>query len=235
MGMKGGRTCTRRGFLSALAGAAGLGAVRRAVEREGSTPQEPGPVPAGAGRLPPGQHWVDELVEYSAGGRPAINETAWRLSVEGLVTRPRIFTLAEFRTLPHVEVSTDFHCVTGWSVKDCRWGGVRLAGLLRQAAPIAAASHVFVECNGGYSTNLPLSVALDPNVILAEELHGKPLEHHLGGPVRLVVPRLYSYKSAKWVSKIMLMAGDTLGYWERRGYSNRADPWREQRTRVDDA
>lgn len=225
---------TRRAFLSTIAGAAGAGAVWHfGTQRETGT-AGPGPVPSGADRLPPGQHWVKELVEFSAGGRPGIDEASWRLAVEGLVTKPLSFTLAEFRALPHVELKKDFHCVTTWSVKDCRWRCVRLADLLKQAGPIAVASHVFAECLGGYSTNFPLSVALDPDIMLADGLGGKPLEHRLGGPVRLVVPRLYAYKSAKWVTKIFLMAGDRRGYWERNGYSNQADPWREQRTSADD-
>lgn len=225
---------TRRAFLSIIAGVAGAGAVRqfRAQREEGTGGR--GPVPPVAGRLPPGQHWVDELVEYSAGGRPGIDKAAWRLTVEGLVTRPRSFTLAEFGALPHVETVRDFHCVTAWSVKDCRWRGVPLADLLKKAGPIPAASHVFAECLGGYSTNFPLPVALDPDVLLADGLGGKPLEHRLGGPVRLVVPRLYAYKSAKWAVRITLMSGDKPGYWERYGYSNQADPWRRQRTSADD-
>jgi DMSO/TMAO reductase YedYZ molybdopterin-dependent catalytic subunit len=225
---------TRRGFLSAIAGAAGAGAIWQLKAQKGVEAAHPGPVPPGADRLPPGQHWVQELVEYSAGGRPGIDAAAWRLTVEGLVTKPLSFTLAEFGALTHVELVKDFHCVTTWSVKDCRWSGVRLADLLKRADPIPAASHVFAECLGGYSANFPLAVALDSDVLLADGLGGKPIEPRFGGPVRLVVPRLYAYKSAKWVARIMLMAGDRQGYWERNGYSNRADPWREQRTSADD-
>jgi DMSO/TMAO reductase YedYZ molybdopterin-dependent catalytic subunit len=173
-------------------------------------------------------------VEYSAGGRPRIDEASWKIRVDGLVERPLEFDLKEFKALPHVDEVQDFHCVTTWSVRDCRWRGVRLADLLTMAGVRSEAAHVFVECYGGYSTNFPLAVALMPDVLLADEYRRKPLEHRFGGPVRLVVPPLYAYKSAKWVNRITLVAQERLGYWERNGYSNQADPWKEQRWSRDD-
>jgi DMSO/TMAO reductase YedYZ molybdopterin-dependent catalytic subunit len=222
---------SRRRFLTTLAGAAGMGAVWELGTHKGKKAGPPGSVPD---RLPPGQHWVGELIEYSAGGWPAIDEKEWKLSVGGLVAYPHEFTLREFRALPHVDSTSDFHCVTAWSVKDCRWRGVRLADLLAMAVPRIEAAHIYAECLGGYSTNFPRSVGNHPDVLLADGLNGKPLEHRLGGPLRLVVPALYAYKSAKWVNRILLLREDKPGFWERSGYSNKADPWKEQRWSRDD-
>ncbi|MDD5555983.1 MAG: molybdopterin-dependent oxidoreductase [bacterium] len=220
------RRLNRRGFLAALAGAAGAGAIWKLRPRAGG---------GEGGRLPPGQRWVDDLIEYSAGGRPGIDEGAWRLTVGGLVGGPLSLTLEEFRSLPHVDSTSDFHCVTTWSVPDCRWRGVRLADLLAMAAPLPAAAFVAVGCHGGYSTNFPLAVGRLPDVLLADGYRGAPLERRFGGPVRLVVPSLYAYKSAKWVREITLLDADRPGFWESAGYSNRADPWKEQRWARDDA
>lgn len=225
---------SRRRFLTTLAGAAGVGAVLKLRGKKRGVPAGAGAPRHAADRLPPGQHWVGELVEYSAGGRPAIDEAAWRLRVDGVVERPLEFDLDGFRALPHVDAIRDFHCVTTWSVRDCRWRGVRLSDLLKMANPNPEAAHVFVECYGGYSTNFPLSVATLPDLLLADEYQRKPLPHMFGGPVRLVVPSLYAYKSAKWVNRVILLDGEKLGYWERYGYSNRADPWKEQRWSRDD-
>jgi DMSO/TMAO reductase YedYZ molybdopterin-dependent catalytic subunit len=225
---------SRRRFLTALAGAAGVGAIWKLRGKKIGVPAGASAPQHAANRLPPGQHWVGELVEYSAGGRPAIDEGAWMLRVDGLVARTLEFDLKEFRTLPHIESIRDFHCVTTWSVRECRWRGVRLADLLTMASPTPEAGHVFVECYGGYSTNISLAVATLPDVILADEYQRKPLPHMFGGPVRLVVPSLYAYKSAKWVNRIVLLGREKLGYWERYGYSNNADPWKQQRWSRDD-
>ncbi len=225
---------TRRRFLTALAGAAGVGAVWKLRSRRSGAAAKSGMRRHTADRLPPGQHWVGDLVEYSAGGRPTIDESSWKLRLDGLVERALQFDLKEFRSLPHIDELRDFHCVTSWSVKKCRWRGVRLADLLTAAGLRPGAAHVFVECYGGYSTNFPLSVAMLPDVLLADEYQLKPLAHEFGGPVRLVVPVLYAYKSAKWVNRIVLLDREELGYWERYGYSNQADPWKQQRWSRDD-
>jgi DMSO/TMAO reductase YedYZ molybdopterin-dependent catalytic subunit len=223
------RGLSRRRFLAALANAAGVGAVLMLHGRRRGVPGGAGAPRHAEHRLPPGQHWIKELVDYSAGGRPAIDEAGWRLRVDGLVERPLVYDLKGFRALPHVDAVSDFHCVTSWSVRDCRWRGVRLADLLKKAEPTSEAAHVFIECYGGYSTNLPLPLAMLPDLLLADEYRRKPLPHIFGGPLRLVVPNLYAYKSAKWVHRITLLAQEKLGYWERYGYSNKADPWKEQR------
>lgn len=228
------RILNRRRFLTALAGVAGLGAIWKLYAGKGSMSTGRAALRHNADRLPPGQHWIGGLVEYSAGGRPRIDQAAWKIRVDGLVKRPLEFTSEEFRALPHVDEVRDFHCVTTWSVRDCRWRGVRLADLLKTAGPKPGAAHVFAECYGGYSTNFPLAIALMPDVLLADEYQREPLDLKFGGPVRLVAPRLYAYKSAKWVNRITLLSQEMLGYWERLGYSNHADPWREQRWSRDD-
>lgn len=191
-----------------------------------SSPRDP--------RLPPGQGWVEELIEYSAGGRPPIDEKDWRLAIDGLVEKPLSFSWDEFQSLPHADFVVDFHCVTSWSVKDATWRGVRLGDLLDRAGAKAEARFVFAECYGGYSTNFPLATARRPDVILADGYRGKPLPRMFGGPLRLVVPPLYAYKSAKWVNRITLLPEDRRGFWEENGYSNLADPWKEQRHTDDD-
>lgn len=193
--MSASRILNRRRFLTALAGAAGLGAIWKLSARRSSVLTGKDTPRHDADRLPPGQHWIGGLVEYSAGGRPRIDPASWKIRLDGLVERPIEFTLEEFRALPHVDEARDFHCVTSWSVRDCRWRGVRLASLLEMARPRPEAAHVFAECYGGYSTNFPLAAALTPDVLLADEYRRTPLAHEFGGPVRLVVPRLYAYKS----------------------------------------
>lgn len=185
-------------------------------------------------RLPPGQRWVEELIEYSAGGRPPIDEKEWRFDVDGLVERPLSFSWDEFQALPHSDLVVDFHCVTAWSVKDSPWRGVLLNDLLEKAGVRAEARFVFAGCYGGYTTNFPLETARRPDVFLADGYRGKPLPRMFGGPMRLVVPPLYAYKSAKWVNRITLLKKDRPGFWEENGYSNLADPWKEQRHTGDD-
>ena len=224
------RFLTRRHFLAVLiAGGAAVLAWTRYWRKLTADALRSEMMKAEAERLPPGQHWVDNLIEYTAGKRPEIAEDAWELTIDGLVENPLRFSLKEFRALPHREITEDFHCVTTWSVKDPKWRGVSLAGLIEEAKTKPSAAFVFAECYGGYSTNFPLSTALLPETLLADGYRGKPLEKRFRGPVRLVVPSLYAYKSAKWVKRISLLERDKLGFWEERGYSNQADPWEEQR------
>jgi DMSO/TMAO reductase YedYZ molybdopterin-dependent catalytic subunit len=230
------KNVNRRRFLTALLAAVSGAAAwqihsKGILARLGAGKGSSGPA---SDRLPPGQHWVEDLIEYSAGGRPVIDEGSWRLRIEGLVENPLEYTLPRFQALPHVEMVKDFHCVTTWSIRDDRWKGVRLADLLGQARPRLEAKFVFTECYGGYSTNFPLAIGMRPEVLLADGYRERPLPHRFGGPVRLVVPPLYAYKSAKWVRRIVLLERDRPGFWERNGYSNQADPWKEQRWTRDD-
>lgn len=179
--------------------------------------------------LPPGQKAVDHLpvLQYSA--IPDVDISKWRLKIMGLVGRPKELRLDEIKSLRPCEITAPFHCVTGWSNMSVRWKGVRFLDVLDLCLPKDEARYAYFTCLDGYSTNLPLEVLKDPEVVLAYELNGRelPLEH--GWPLRLVVPKRYAYKSAKWLSGVEFLARDKKGYWELRGYSNSADPFKEER------
>jgi len=149
--------------------------------------------------------------------------------VEGLVENPVHLSYDEFLRLPKVERVSDFHCVTGWSRLDNRWRGVAFKTIADLVKPLKEARYVTVVCEGDYSTSLLIEELLEPDVLFAYGFEGKPLEPVHGGPLRLVVPKKYAYKSAKWVRKLRFMKDQELGYWEKRGYSNTADPWKEDR------
>ena len=180
-------------------------------------------------RLPPQQSAVAEPQVIDLGVRPSFDPDTWRFEVTGLVESELRLVWQEFRELPCGERLRDFHCVEGWTVPDCRWEGVLLRALIETAKPKPDARFVFVECEDGYSTNMPLDVATDDDVLLAYRLNGAALPQQYGGPLRLVVPKKYAYKSAKWLRRIELLPEDRLGYWEQRGYSNTADPWTNDR------
>jgi DMSO/TMAO reductase YedYZ molybdopterin-dependent catalytic subunit len=192
------------------------------------------PHPAAEGerrRLPPGQHLTSGFPVLDLGARPEIDRSAWKLRVTGLVDQPRFFSWEAFRALPRVNQLADFHCVTSWSRFDVRWGGVPFRALAQAVGIRPEARFVIAYSSDGYTTNLPLADCLREEVLLADELDGAPLPIEHGGPVRLVVPRLYGWKSAKFLRGFRLAAADEPGFWEARGYHNYGDPWREQRYR----
>jgi len=180
-------------------------------------------------RLPRGQRLAEDFPVLQYGGIPEFNEKQWTFTITGLVTKPLRLTYKEFLSLPSMELTTDFHCVTGWSKFDLRWKGVLFKTIVSITKPSKEASFVEITAEQGYTTNLPLSVAMDDDVIFAFGLGGKPLTLEHGFPLRLVVPKRYAYKSAKWVRGLEFLKKDRLGFWESRGYSNSADPWREER------
>jgi DMSO/TMAO reductase YedYZ molybdopterin-dependent catalytic subunit len=167
------------------------------------------------------------------GAEPDVPVETWSLSVHGRCAAPFALRWEDLLALPQVELTTDLHCVTRWSKFDTRWGGVRVRDLLGRARPDAVATHVLVHAHGGYTTNLPLAALLDDDVLIAHAFDGRPLEREHGGPARLLVPRRYLWKSAKWVSALELLDRDEPGLWERNGYHAGGDPWREQRTTMD--
>ncbi len=208
-------------------------------ERMRATPSLSDPSPQGEGpknrhgmpRLPPGQNDF-ELQEWPVldlGEVPRIAPEAWRLTVDGAVEAPLSLAFTELLELPQVDLDADFHCVTGWSVLDVPFRGVRLETVAALARPRPDATHVMTYGSDGYSTNLPLEEALKPDVLLVHAVSGKPLAREHGGPVRIVVPQLWAWKGAKWVNRIELLTHDKRGYWEIRGYSNTAHPWRDDR------
>lgn len=180
-------------------------------------------------RLPPGQKLTDGFPVLDLGVQPAIAPADWRLALDGRVARPAELTWAQFNALPQVEDVSDFHCVTTWSKFDCRWGGVAFTTLYELVQPQPEARFVYFSSYDGYSTNVALEQCLDDDVLVATSFAGQPLPREHGGPARVIIPKLYAWKGAKFVRSITFLAEDKLGFWEVRGYSNTADPWTEDR------
>ncbi|CAN7666073.1 sulfite oxidase-like oxidoreductase [Ensifer sp. 1H6] len=184
-------------------------------------------------RLPPGQHLVRDWPVLDLGQQPAIGVERWRLDVTGLVEQRLSLDWTAFKALPQSDSLSDIHCVTTWSRYDNRWQGVLTHDLLDLVMPKPEASHVMLTSYDGYTTNLPLADFASEHAILATDWEGKPISRTHGGPMRLVVPHLYFWKSAKWLTRIDFRAGDEAGFWERNGYHMRGDPWLEQRYSAD--
>lgn len=180
-------------------------------------------------RLPPGQTLTDKFPVLSYGPTPRFDRAKWDFRVVGLVEPQLLFNYEEFHALPQSHQVSDFHCVTTWSRFDNAWEGVKVRDLMRLVTLAPQVRHVIVHCDGGYTTNLPLDEFLDDDVILAHRHDGRDLEPDHGWPLRLVVPKLYAWKSAKWVRALEFSDQDRRGFWEVRGYHNHADPWREER------
>lgn len=186
-------------------------------------------VDAPQGRVPPGQRLTEKFPVLHYGSMPKFDPQTWDLKVFGLAENPLTFSYDEFTALPAVKIVADIHCVTGWSKLDTAWEGVPFKKVMELARPKPEARFVMVHCEQGYDTNLPLDVALDDDVLLAYRYDDAPLTPEHGHPLRLVVPKRYFWKSAKWVRGLELMAQDRRGFWEVRGYHNDADPWKEER------
>jgi DMSO/TMAO reductase YedYZ molybdopterin-dependent catalytic subunit len=180
-------------------------------------------------RLPPGQTLVTTFPVLSYGPTPRFNPDKWDLRLHGLVENPLQFRWDEFRKLPVETQTSDFHCVTTWSRYDNHWEGVRVKELMKMVSLKPEARYAFIQCDGGYTTNLQLDEFLADDVMLAYRHDGKDLEPDHGWPLRLIVPKLYGWKSAKWVRAIEFCAKERRGFWEVRGYHNHGDPWAEER------
>jgi DMSO/TMAO reductase YedYZ molybdopterin-dependent catalytic subunit len=181
-------------------------------------------------RLPPGQTRTRKWPILHYGHVPTISLDRWRLQVFGLVENALTFTWPEFQALPRVKVYGDFHCVTRWSRLDNVWEGVAVHEIMSRAGVKAEAKFVVAHgYDSGFTTNLPLADFLADDALFADRHDGEPLTSNHGGPCRLIVPRLYAWKSAKWLRAIELVAHDRLGYWEQGGYHNHGDPWTEER------
>jgi DMSO/TMAO reductase YedYZ molybdopterin-dependent catalytic subunit len=199
---------------------------------EGSGPSNRHGMP----KLPPGQHEVTSWPVLDLGDVPRIALASWRLEVDGLVENPLSLSWPEFLALPQVEDTSDFHCVTTWSRMDNRWKGVRFATIAELAVPREEARFVVTEGYDHapgtpipYTTNLALERAIEPDVLLVHTWEGKPLPVEHGGPCRMITPKLYAWKGAKWIRRITFVAENEPGFWEVRGYSNTAEPWFEDR------
>ena len=186
----------------------------------------------GMPKLPVGQHEVTNWPVLDLGEQPHVSMAEWKLDVGGLVDNPLTLTWDEFLALPQAEDVSDFHCVTTWSRYDNHWRGVRFRTIAELAIPKEEAKYVL--CTGydfmpgtsiPYSANLPLARAIEDDVLLVHTWEGRPLPREHGGPCRIVTPKLYAWKGAKWICKIEFLAADKKGFWEVRGYSNSAEPW----------
>lgn len=195
---------------------AGLLSVAGAAE-----PQKP--------RLPPGQRLTDRFPVLYYGVVPRFDRQSWTLRLYGLVGREVVLTYDQVTSLGSKREVVDIHCVTSWSKCDTIWEGVRFREVAALAEPITDARYVMFHCEHDFTTNLPLDVLMDDDVLLAWKYDDRPLTPEHGYPLRGLVPKKYFWKSAKWVRALEFMAEDRLGFWERNGYHNDADPWREER------
>jgi DMSO/TMAO reductase YedYZ molybdopterin-dependent catalytic subunit len=185
--------------------------------------------PDGLDRLPAGQYLTKKWPILSYERTPQQLPPDWKLKITGLVEKPFELTWEEFLALPHTTMTSDFHCVTTWSRYDNTWEGIHIREILQRAKPLADAKFVLAHSWTGYSTNLPLENLDDDDVMIVFRHDGKDLAPDHGGPVRLIVPKLYAYKSAKWLDGLEFLERDHPGFWEQRGYHNRANPWKEER------
>lgn len=193
-------------------------------------PQGSGPTNRhGMPKLPVGQTETHKWPVLDLGIRPKVSQQTFKLVVDGAVERPYELDWKGLLAMPQVEDTSDFHCVTTWSLMDVRFGGVRVADAIALAQPTVDATHLMCHGSDGYSTNLALEEACKPDVLLAHTVNGKPLPFDHGGPVRVVTPQLYAWKGSKWICRLELMRGDRPGFWEERGYSMTALPWRDDR------
>ncbi len=184
----------------------------------------------GKERAPPGQYLVgDRFPILTAGPTPDFDIEEWDFRVTGLAQNPLRLSWEEFERLPQIEVKADMHCVTSWSKLDNLWRGVSAKHVRDLASPQPEAEFVSAFCDGGYKTNVPLEELYEEDALLATYHNGEPLSPGHGHPLRLVIPRLYGWKSAKWLRGLELLAEDRPGFWEENGYHNYGDPWREQR------
>jgi len=203
------------------------------VDFAGRAPQGSGPANRhGMPKLPVGQHEVKNWPVLDLGEQPDVPLDKWKLEVTGLVENPLSLSWGDLLALPQVEDVSDFHCVTTWSRYDNHWRGVRFRSIAEMAVPKESARYIL--CTGydfmpgtyiPYTVNLPLNRAVDDDVLLVHTWEGKPLPREHGGPVRMITPKLYAWKGAKWIRKIEFLAEDRKGFWELRGYSNSAEPW----------
>lgn len=185
-------------------------------------------------RLPPGQYDAgNDFPVLSAEVTPRLEADRWTMSVDGLVADPHTWSWADLHQLPECEFAGDIHCVTSWSKLGTRFSGVSVDLLLDAAGPLPEATHVLATSTTGYTTNLPLEHVRGGQAWVVWTHEGKPLHPEHGGPLRLLVPHLYFWKSAKWVTLLTLLNHDEQGFWERNGYHDLGDPWHEQRYQGD--
>ena len=211
----------------------------RFLKRIEGTPSVADEAPMGTGNqnrhgmpeLPPDQTWTapGKWPVLDLGIVPEVTADAWTLDVDGACNQPFQIDWAGFNALEQVDDISDFHCVTGWSKKDVTWRGVRFSTLAALAEVADNATHVMCHGYDNYTTNIPLEEAIKDDVLLVHTADGGPLPKEHGGPVRMITPQLWAWKGAKWIKRIEFMTHDQRGFWEERGYSNTAYPWRNDR------
>ncbi|HTT25744.1 MAG TPA: molybdopterin-dependent oxidoreductase [Thermoplasmata archaeon] len=193
------------------------------------------PEPSVRPRVPPGQVRTNGFPVLHAGTVPyALTPATWTLKVHGAVAHPMTLDYPGLLALDQQEQTVDIHCVTSWTKLDTKWKGATFRSLVARVQPLPEAKYVVMECEQRFTTSLPLDALLDPDVLIAHTYGDKPLPPEHGGPVRMLVPQRYFYKSAKWLRGLKFVSDDEPGFWEVRGYSNIADPWSEKRYDVDD-
>ncbi len=188
--------------------------------------QKPGPDMQD--RVPPGQHLAKGFPVLTYGQTPTIDTQSWEFKVWGLAT-PKTLTWDDFMAMPQQEFTADFHCVTTWSKLDVKWRGVKVTDFMQYLEVDPKAVHVMEHCYGGYTTNIAMEDFLREENFFAHTLFDDPLPPDHGGPMRLVVPHLYAWKSAKWINGLEFLGDMELGFWERNGYHHRGEPWAEER------
>jgi len=194
--------------------------------------RQPRPAARSTGRLPAGQRQVHNFPVLDLGLRPEVHLDKWELKIHGHVQNPVTLDWQQFLALPQFKDVSDFHCVTTWSQFDMMWEGVAFFTIADLVKPKPEANYVFFKSYDGYSTNNPLEVCLDDDVLIAHKWNDKPLSIEHGGPARLIIPKRYAWKGAKFIREITFLENDSPGFWEIRGYSNTADPWTEDRFAV---
>lgn len=183
----------------------------------------------GMPKVPVGQTTTIKWPVLDLGYHPTVPHDRWRLTIDGEVENPLVLKWDDFTALPQTHDTSDFHCVTTWSKMDMSWEGVRLMDLAALVQPKEAATHILCYGYDTYTTNVALEEALKPDVLLVHSVYGEPLPKEHGGPVRMITPQLYAWKGAKWIKRIEFLSANKLGFWEERGYSNTAYPWRNDR------
>lgn len=179
--------------------------------------------------LPVGQTITYKWPVLDLGLQPDIPLKDWRLTIDGAVENPTILSWKDFIDLPQTADTSDFHCVTTWSKLNIGWKGVRVLDIAALVQPHENATHIMCYGYDDYTTNLSLEEAIKPDVLLVHTVEGNPLPKEHGGPVRMITPQLYAWKGSKWINRIEFMTANRLGFWEERGYSNTAYPWRNDR------
>lgn len=202
--------------------------IKRVARLREAKPLRPAEIDA-QNRIPPGQYRTTKFPVLTYGETPEVNTREWYLKVWGLVEKPLRLNWEELRALPRKQLTCDLHCVTRWSQLDMKWEGVPFREIVKLVSPKPETRFVMQHCFGGYTTNLPLAELNDDDVLLAYGYDGAPLARDHGGPLRMLVPKLYLWKSAKWLNGLEFLASDQPGFWERYGYHNHGDPWTEER------